>query len=406
MGLTPLNSPPDIGFSRNPIYLHLNTDNSDCEAITMKLTIKKLDGTDEIYSEFSLDTDRDGNVLFSINELLDNSLDKDPFPLPTLSATTIQENNNKIRYFYYECEEIESGAPNGQKHIVDEGSAKYVVMGGDSRLLWPTMKWFEDVQSAADPNFEFCNTKPSFVPISTTHPEFLYFFNHHTSAFTAMLKVIITKLDGTTTTLTKYAGTLIDSRKRVIIPVGYTALGLSANDTAIATNPIISYSVQLFENSSTNEKSAARIIYLDRKYYGINERLFYFYNSLGGFDCYRMSGGFTAESNLEGQSKSNYVTPNLLTEYTPDRVNQQRKENVSFKGDSGLIPPKEIKYLRELMLSPMVYEYDMAVERKYLIPVEIISNKVVIDEAENKPKPMAFEYRRLYDEHSLNAFLI
>lgn len=407
MAISPNISPRKIAFSQNPMVLMLETNNANCEFINIKLTIANIDGTGEIQIEQQLEPDSSGQVMIDMSEALHAAMDTETWPVPDLNAPDIVKVNSRCRKYWYLAEEIENGTGNGQTFEILSSDPNYCIQGGLSHQVYPDSSFWSTYMSGLAPSFPFLTWRPIYARTEMEKPEFLYLFSLHEPNAIAKLKVKITYTNNSETTIYLFPATLLDAFNMYVIPAGYKSLGLDIYDTPTVPKTIKSWTVQLVENSLGTPLSAETLFNLNRKYMGDNKRMLFFYNSLGGFDSFSFYGEFIVEQQLRTQQIIKYLNPITYSRSSSSKDVSKRLESMYFKGSSGYQSRGTREYLRELGLSPRVYEIQMdANNRYYLTPIEVISTKVPIDNGESSPQDVMIEYVHQFDNRNYSREFI
>lgn len=178
------------------------------------------------------------------------------------------------------------------------------------------------------------------------------------------------------------------------IPVGYNNLSLGTKSYAAS---IVKWVVQVVKTSDNSVLSAAKSFILDTRHYR-NRRDFYYVNSLGGLSSFM----FTGESEI-----SNEVTKTTIAKVEPIDyfVQHGQRKNINFSGqdiivlNTGFKPQSEINRIREMMLSPYVYEkvfINGNIPGVELFPVEISSNSIKLGKDNDFLHFASFEYKYLF----------
>lgn len=405
MALTQLILPDKVSFSNNPIVLKLHTDNSLADFISIKVYVSKIDGSGIIMSEFQLKPDVNGDVLYELEALLESALDNDLSSEPTLDDTTASTKNQQIAKYWILAEEIEVYTPNGQTFSISEYLANIVITGGLSHESFPNLPFFAVYTDDASTLHPWLSWKPDYMDRFIRHQDFLYFFSKRETGIFSTLKVEITYTDGTTLTIFKNENYFLQPYEMYCYPIGYGQLELATYDTPAVAKTIQFYTLQLFVEGSSDTISDSRIIPVSRKFFR-NQKQFIFLNSLGGYDSAIFYGDLASES----ERTSVIITKRLPPTYgmrTPQRDVKKNKEQLSFKANSGYISKGHLNWLRELALSPLVYVVESNYEnQEYMLPVEITSTKISLDNNSTNLNSFNFEYQYLFANRNFTPFLI
>jgi hypothetical protein len=197
----------------------------------------------------------------------------------------------------------------------------------------------------------FLTWQPAEKWVDVNQPEFLYYLVNFTPKPTEIrVRVGIIYDDHSTEVLTAMKS--VASQYTVYsIPVGFTALGLPAQEVN-ASRGIHSYQVWL-SNEADQRLSEVRTYYVNRAYEP-NIRYLLFANSLGGYDTLRCTGQSNSTLTVKGTAAQRALTPNYLPS-TGELFSLNRLGERVLTVNTGLRDGDTLDYLSELILSEELY---------------------------------------------------
>jgi hypothetical protein len=395
--LSSLITPPTVSYTQNPVVLGLETNNANCNFINLKLWIETLSGSSQVIAEQQLEPDGSSQVYVDIAELLHASMDDDLWPLPNFTTPTTEVNNSKVRKYWLEAEELEDGIPNGEKFTIDEGDPNYAICGGLAFQAYPNSNFWSAYMSGLSPSYPFLTWKPPYAETRMDQPEFLAFYSLHAGTIPSKLKVVISYDDASTTTIYKFPAVNLTQYNMYTVPAGYAQLELEDHDTPTVPKAIVKWTVQLVHNVTEAVLSGQHLFVLNRNYMGKNKRCLMFYNSLGGFDFFTFYGEFSSKQQLTGQPR-NHRLSHTYARHGQTRSSFNRYETLVFKGSSGYQPKGVLEYLREIGLSPMLYEVKLNEFDSYVLTaIEVTSADIPFGDDQSAPQECELEYSPLFN---------
>jgi|GEM_PF-3576891 len=232
---------------------------------------------------------------------------------------------------------------------------------------------------------QFLTWQPDNKWIDTAQREFLYLLTNFTPLpLELRLQVVLTFTDGSQKSLTSQALSTPRLFQVYCFPVGFSALGLSSQETTEGKQ-IRRYQVYV-SNQTSRRVSQVRTYQVDRRYFRPDEVTYWLYrNSLGGFDTLRCTGN---------QSENLVVEREAGKRFTPH--NYGRSFGSSFpaflSGETDILANtgyfKEnqrawMEYLQELFFSKEIYQ----VTNRGLMAVELVSKELL--GKDSKPNSLA-----------------
>jgi len=373
--LTPFN-----GFSKEEILFKYSLtpfyNAVDSNKFRVCIMIFKTDNLTKegILAEFNLYPDENGNVSFDAAHIIDAYLS---YFIPPVRLDQIAECTNQLQLFtiYALLRGEVVIDPGNYAWSIDFVSTNIrVAKGGFSYTSKKSMSDFISASNAENKMPLFYNESEELVDIGAVF--FLHFIFFPSSATHIALNAVITYwLDDAQNTLThQFDDKALPADIAVFCyPAGFSQLNLQSLLPAGAI--AISYSLQVKGKYSSTEYFAATApvtFTIDhRKFYNYKQLLYR--NSLGGLQPVRLLG----QIDFENQYESNTGTRIKPTEWMSNLnvVAQSAKdyveETASFTGNTGFISKEEIERLRDLFISPQVFE----VRNNMLVPVIIKADK-------------------------------
>jgi hypothetical protein len=247
----------------------------------------------------------------------------------------------------------------------------------------------------------FLTFHPIVKVVDRYQPEKLYWYNYGSSYGTLKTKLTAIYTDGST------------HEEIALFPIAYmpTLPGkvyefrMSPDKlmTEYAWPPVTGHSICGFKlqilNGSNTPVSEERTYYIDNLPYQEN-RYFLFLNSLGGFDTLRCVGKFEKSGTYNRteaiQMLSYNYTPSA-TEVTDLDITEAQifKASTGWLSLTGVSGKQMADYLRELFLSPMVFQFTTAgLER-----IKITSGEVLIHSDNQQLYSLVFEYRKSFSDN-------
>ncbi len=210
-------------------------------------------------------------------------------------------------------------------------------------------QFFTTYQSTAR---QFLTWQPCEKWVDSQQPEWLYWLVNATPKPTELrLRAEITYLDGTVETLTALTVQTVSQYTVYSLPVGYTALGLAARETA--TGKYI-HSYRVWVANETNARlSQVRTYYIEQDYQP-NVLYLVYANSLGGYDTLRCTGQASRALTVTGTAAQRALDPNYLPT-TAELFSLNRLGERILTVNTGVIDGDAVDYLGEVTLSDEVY---------------------------------------------------
>jgi hypothetical protein len=196
----------------------------------------------------------------------------------------------------------------------------------------------------------FLSWQPTTKKTSRCSHESLYFFSQYSDVtrYKVMIKAFAANGDSQQFELANLACSV----QYIVLElmVGYTQIDIESH---INDQPVVRWKVWL-EDQNERKISEERTFEIDEKFYEF-PREFVFRNSFWVFDYFRFTGKI--EKNLTHDRESIQVDRNELETYYNSSERQTKiVEQQTYKGSSGWISRQMLDYLRELMISPEIYE--------------------------------------------------
>ncbi|MVM36472.1 hypothetical protein GO730_00420 [Spirosoma sp. HMF3257] len=194
--------------------------------------------------------------------------------------------------------------------------------------------------------------QPTEKWVETAQPEFLYYLvNFAPKPSELWLRVDLAYSDGTVETLTPQKITAVSQYSVYSIPVGFTALGLPARETATGKQ-VLSYQVWL-SNESAQRLSEVRTYNVNREYEP-NTLFLLFANSLGGYDTLRCTGQTGRAITVKGTAAQRALAPDYLPT-SAELFSRDRRGEKVLTVNTGLLDGDALDYLTELAISEEIY---------------------------------------------------
>ena len=278
----------------------------------------------------------------------------------------------------------------------------WAITGGLSRealMIWNQVSggFWDDTNNKK----RFLTWGPSVKKTSRTNHESLYFFTQYSNVTRYNVKVTAYLENGSVTFELTH---LTSSAQYVVleIMVGYAQIGIESHTSG---QPVVKWDVWL-EDSSYHILSEVRTFVVDEKVYEF-PREFVFRNSFGVYDYFRFTGKI--EKNLTHDRETTLIDRNEIeTFYNTPEWQTKILEQQIFKGSSGWISLRTLDFLREMMLSPEVYE--IVNEKPFRISITTKKTSKYLKDGEYLYN-LDIEYQRSYqdmfyssiEEHSIPA---
>jgi len=350
-------------------------------------------GVDTFIGLKSGSPDNDGYVLFDIANQIRNNYN--PVPVWPQSSILI-ERPELLKQFY--CRTAESYGSDPVTYAMTTHSLFKGLYGGAGKLKIGSLNnsSLTLLEDHVVNRQRFLTFHPAAKTVDINQPEKLSWYNYGNSFGTIKTKVTALYTDGSerinTESFTSYTGKLYEF---LLTP---SKLNSWYTWTWVPNHTIYAFKFQILNGSDT-PLTEERIYTIDNLPYQEN-RYFVFLNSLGGFDTLRCTGVF--EKNPE--YKRNQVTKLLNFDFThssPEVVDININESQNYKASTGWLALSGVSgkqmadYLRELFLSPAVWQFTTAgLER-----IKITSGDVLIDNDNMNLYSLNFEYRKSFSDN-------
>ncbi len=247
----------------------------------------------------------------------------------------------------------------------------------------------------------FLTFHPLIKVVDWYQPEKLYWYNYGSSYGTLKTKLTAIYTNGSTheeISLFPVAYMPTDPGKVYEFRMSPDKLLTEYAWPAVTGHSICGFKFQILNGSNT-PVSEERIYYIDNLPYQEN-RYFLFLNSPGGFDTLRCVGVAEKSGNYERKEAVRQLSYN----YTPSssevtdidiREAQKFKASTGWLSLTGASGKQMADYLRELFLSPVVYQFTTAgLER-----IQIISRDVLLHSTNQGLFSIVFEYRKSFSDN-------
>ena len=196
----------------------------------------------------------------------------------------------------------------------------------------------------------FLTWGPQIKKTSRTNHESLYFFTQYSDVTRYNVKVKAYLADKSYTVFELTHMTYSAQYVVLEMMVGYSQIGIESHTS---NQPVVKWDVWL-EDSSARVLSEIRTFVVDEKVYEF-PREFVFRNSFGVYDYIRFTGKI--EKNLTHDRETVLIDRNEVESFynTPEWQIKILEQQI-YKGSSGWVSKSSLEFLREMMLSPEVYE--------------------------------------------------
>ena len=230
-------------------------------------------------------------------------------------------------------------------------SYHWAIAGGLSReglMLWNqvSLGFWNDTGNKK----RFLTWGPLIKKTSRTNHESLYFFTQYSDVTRYNVKVKAYMADASSVIFELTHMTYSGQYVVLEMMVGYGQIGIESHTSS---QPVVKWDVWL-EDSSARVLSEVRTFVVDEKVYEF-PREFVFRNSFGVYAYIRFTGKI--EKDLTHDRETTLIDRNEVeTFYNTPEWQTKILEQQIYKGSSGWVSKQILELLREMMLSPEVYE--------------------------------------------------
>ena len=343
--------PYNYSFSKNPMLWRFYTATPLAGGcfIQIKLQAYIINSTDDpLEFNTSIKPGTDGFANFYLEDIVDSMIN---FVYPGTGIINIAAN---IKKFKVSFREVTNVIPN--PGYTDIATDYYVIKGGIENSKHDYNNYFSNYHLSNKP---FATWLPDncFAGLEDDFYLSILFANDFTALDTdaRTLRIIAEWTDSSTDTIDINFDAPIGPYLLYHIKAGATALGINA---IAAGRMLYRYKLQIVNTATpATTYSAVYTFYIDYRLFYKN-KLFNFYNSVGGIDFVRVLG------DTEETYNRTYTEAETLTGYVPvgSRINTQYLQTQvsrfnNFKSDIGYRHTiKETVYLQELLMSTMIWE--------------------------------------------------
>lgn len=366
--ITLLKQPYEVSFTGNPMPFvfalspYGSTERAQEIKLQVRILVEQAFGSNVFTEAYNQNFYPDGYGKFTmdVRTVVDPYLDYyQPRPglkLPVDAAN--QRKRYKISYLLTQDGAIVTGPTTT--------GAFYAVKGGMAYEQWHPSEFFTQKIVAGKKPLHFAAAGEK---VSLTQP--LYFWWCYPVDDLADQSVVFTfTLDDSTTVTYTLPGTINTGKWGICCaPAGFAQI--DTGSLIPAGKLIVSYTVQV-KVGSTVIVSPVTYTVDHRAFYDVYHLLYR--NSVGGLDAVRLRGQVDFEADYLLQNATRTVPPSYWSNQNllPQQVQDNTLETAKFTGDTGFLSLETINRLRDLFLSPQVYElYDS----KYL-PVVTLNKSV------------------------------
>lgn len=401
MALTTVATPEPAVYTKDVAIFDFTTDEYAQPNYYVQVTLHVYQSgiPDVVFIEYP---DSGHHIRFDVNTLLDDILSSIDFAPPTTSLTVPQKCGeypfSNITKYKVTVQEAWGDPPTLQGSPTTYDDQIAVIGGTSDEQYLAGLSYLSAIQPSSSAYvIPFLTQKKQVNLVGINDNDYLFFFLASYRDWTNFnLSVEINYEGGDTSQALLY--TLSPSATRYDMYYYRCNLALFrsifvALDIDNLGQPVVSYSVQLWDDDLREAISEKRTFIIDYQTYVAN-RLLYFRNSRGGVDKVRLLG--TGEFMGE-YSGSTIDTNQVMAGFTDaNRVRRRRtinrKEQAGMKLNTGYMSRWDAKLLRDLMVSDYVWEYDGERYRA----VEMTGKKLALPQ-ESDVNVAVLEYQYLWD---------
>lgn len=336
-------------FSRNPVLVNCMSANALQANFRFELEIflKEINGSAyESLVTLKGVPDATGSYIFNIQKILHAFLAPD---LPAFNQNYISKGGQVFRTYKTKINEM-FGFPVATVQSSVETAPELVLQGGMSFLDFPAHTFFQQNLEAEG---NFMTIQPDGKLVQPGQQEYLYYYTVNQGYIQLFLHAEVVYDDGSTTQMNPLS--LVGATdSMVILPVGFTQLGLAGINPAKSVRKYSVFVSKSGDPDSLNGKSKTRTYQVDYRYHK-HLRYFLYANSLGGMETLAATGKFeqmVEVFTLEGES---IVPPNYDAAATSS-FNYSTSYRDIYKANTGHIDVAQKKHLKEFIISENKYE--------------------------------------------------
>jgi hypothetical protein len=329
---------------------------------------------------------------FNISTVLDRFMES-LNPLDAPNAFNTGQNTKLARKYYVRY--YESYGDPEQKYAVTQSATKTVLLGGLKKEDWPgnTMVASLLTSNSSSLNKPFLTWLPATKIVTRAQYDVLYYYycqTVNTSSLNSKMKLYFNNGTNSTFTVDTFSN---PSAGVYCFGCGFANLGLSGFETS--TVKVTKYEIWLTDSTNTRI-SAIRTFYVDDISYEF-EKIFYYRNSLGGYDVIRFTGD-TEKSKMIEYDESGKFLPSNYSAATGESVKNDLNYNDVYEAGSGLLD-KDVKIaLEDLLISKDVY----VVIGTKLLSIFIMNKDEKIYNEGDDLHPLVLKYRRNYTNRAFS----
>ena len=337
--------------------------------------------------------DDDGNVLFDVSNQIR------PLLSPTPSwpqSSIIQERTDFLNQFYCRAAEYYGSDPVTYA-MTNYGCFRAIYGGAGKRKIGSLnsqgLTFFDEHVVTRQ---RFLTFQPLVKTVDIYQPEKYFWYNYGNSGGTIKTKITAIYSDSYTYSfIDSYSSTL---GKIYELNFTFDKLHNNYNWPIVTNHTIIGFKFQIL-NSTDTPISEERIIMLDNIPYQDN-RYFMFLNSPGGYDTLRCIGPAEKYGDYDRGVIIKLLSYNF-TQSSPNVVDNEILEaqryivNTGWLSLSGVSGKFMADYLRELFLSPAIYQFTTdGIER-----IKILSGDVLLHKSNTNLYALTFEYYKSFKDN-------
>ena len=290
-----------------------------------------------------------GDCVFDIADILDKTLERGiatTLPIPIFNSTTPQLANTTRRYYIRYREEYD-GLTSVSWGMT---TPKKVLLGGLAQTFANTYDFFANLGASNS----LLTWYPTGKEIDRTQPEYLFWYNYTNEEKEIVLEVTEIAEDNTSSSTWAHEanGVSVAPGEVLIIPCGYTQLGLTDEDTREIRVRIADSSVAYDPGTPAYLSQSRRyaIDYHKRR----TVRYLQYLNAFGLPETIRCIGSFNNDLEVQRSISSNVNTDNT-TAYTREYQFNQAYTNY-FTYRTGYVSTEEASALQEMLIYNRAWE--------------------------------------------------
>lgn len=333
MAVAILQQPREISFSRNQVFLSLQSssyEQLENYAVEVTLFMERGSGSEEIVTLRDF-PDGSGVTRFPIHEILHSELDNEltvEIPDPTDADEYILDNQRT--YFLNYRERYGNPSEPQQGQIIDN---KKVIFGATDEAAAPD--FFDNI----DATNSLWSGQPDGQRCTADVPKYLHWYNYTGATATGLQIEITETADNGASTQTKVLSASVEEAQTLVIPVGHAQLGLDA-----ATKK---YTVQLLDGGGT-AVAPLRTYYVTQWQRECRERILWL-NTFNAPETIELTGHTRTNLGIARSISERIATTNYSA-IVPDRFQWTERATESYTFRSGYHSETQIIALREMLI--------------------------------------------------------